>query len=203
MHKIPLCTGFLRGLFYSFLSVYFAYSFSSLFMSMASGGEGSSTPTHRGTNRLAKERSPYLLQHAHNPVDWWVPLMYTFLRDDVVHVNVLCIIGIHGDKRLLTKRGMRISQSFYQVRAALNWQEFFVSLGMFSLNRLLYDPQWATQHATGVTLWKESLLRMKKLAKSWVTTLFASSWTEKRDLMWTRSTWPLFRCGHFSWSSCI
>jgi uncharacterized protein YyaL (SSP411 family) len=23
------------------------------------------------TNRLAKEASPYLLQHAHNPVDWW------------------------------------------------------------------------------------------------------------------------------------
>jgi uncharacterized protein YyaL (SSP411 family) len=28
-----------------------------------------SLPTH--TNRLAKETSPYLLQHAHNPVDWW------------------------------------------------------------------------------------------------------------------------------------
>lgn len=27
------------------------------------------TPAH--TNRLARETSPYLLQHAHNPVDWW------------------------------------------------------------------------------------------------------------------------------------
>ena len=27
--------------------------------------------THRHTNRLAKEKSPYLLQHAHNPVDWY------------------------------------------------------------------------------------------------------------------------------------
>ena len=26
----------------------------------------------RHTNRLVKERSPYLLQHAHNPVDWYV-----------------------------------------------------------------------------------------------------------------------------------
>ena len=26
-------------------------------------------PSH--TNRLARETSPYLLQHAHNPVDWW------------------------------------------------------------------------------------------------------------------------------------
>jgi uncharacterized protein len=32
-------------------------------------------PTHRYTNRLANETSPYLLQHAHNPVDWfpWGP----------------------------------------------------------------------------------------------------------------------------------
>ncbi len=26
---------------------------------------------HEHTNRLAKETSPYLLQHAHNPVDWY------------------------------------------------------------------------------------------------------------------------------------
>jgi uncharacterized protein len=25
----------------------------------------------RMPNRLAQEQSPYLLQHAHNPVDWW------------------------------------------------------------------------------------------------------------------------------------
>src|SRR3990167_6075259 len=25
---------------------------------------------HKFTNRLAQEKSPYLLQHAHNPVDW-------------------------------------------------------------------------------------------------------------------------------------
>jgi uncharacterized protein YyaL (SSP411 family) len=26
---------------------------------------------HQHTNRLAREKSPYLLQHAHNPVDWF------------------------------------------------------------------------------------------------------------------------------------
>ena len=26
---------------------------------------------HKHTNRLIKEKSPYLLQHAHNPVDWY------------------------------------------------------------------------------------------------------------------------------------
>jgi uncharacterized protein YyaL (SSP411 family) len=28
-------------------------------------------PMHTSTNRLSKETSPYLLQHAHNPVDWY------------------------------------------------------------------------------------------------------------------------------------
>jgi uncharacterized protein YyaL (SSP411 family) len=31
----------------------------------------SPTSTHAHTNRLAREKSPYLLQHAHNPVDWF------------------------------------------------------------------------------------------------------------------------------------
>ncbi len=26
---------------------------------------------HKYTNRLIHEKSPYLLQHAHNPVDWY------------------------------------------------------------------------------------------------------------------------------------
>jgi uncharacterized protein YyaL (SSP411 family) len=30
----------------------------------------SKNSTHAHTNRLAREKSPYLLQHAHNPVDW-------------------------------------------------------------------------------------------------------------------------------------
>ncbi|XP_029384188.1 spermatogenesis-associated protein 20 isoform X2 [Echeneis naucrates] len=40
-------------------------------MSMASGNEGPSSTAHSYTNRLSKEKSPYLLQHAHNPVDWY------------------------------------------------------------------------------------------------------------------------------------
>ncbi len=31
----------------------------------------SSSDSHKYTNRLAGEKSPYLLQHAHNPVDWY------------------------------------------------------------------------------------------------------------------------------------
>nr|XP_054762838.1 spermatogenesis-associated protein 20-like isoform X1 [Lytechinus pictus] len=36
-----------------------------------SGGEGSGSSAVKGNNRLADERSPYLLQHASNPVDWY------------------------------------------------------------------------------------------------------------------------------------
>jgi uncharacterized protein YyaL (SSP411 family) len=37
----------------------------------ASAREESPMSTAQHTNRLAKETSPYLLQHAHNPVDWY------------------------------------------------------------------------------------------------------------------------------------
>ncbi|GAX77564.1 hypothetical protein CEUSTIGMA_g5008.t1 [Chlamydomonas eustigma] len=38
---------------------------------MASSASPSPDPTHpKHTNQLIKEQSPYLLQHAHNPVDW-------------------------------------------------------------------------------------------------------------------------------------
>src|SRR4051812_25142984 len=34
-------------------------------------GDGAPDPPGRGVNRLAGETSPYLLQHADNPVDWY------------------------------------------------------------------------------------------------------------------------------------
>src|SRR4051812_46706382 len=39
---------------------------------------------HKHTNRLAKEKSPYLLQHAHNPVDWypWGPEAFEMAKTD-------------------------------------------------------------------------------------------------------------------------
>jgi uncharacterized protein YyaL (SSP411 family) len=33
--------------------------------------EDGSVMEHKHTNRLSGETSPYLLQHAHNPVDWY------------------------------------------------------------------------------------------------------------------------------------
>jgi uncharacterized protein YyaL (SSP411 family) len=37
----------------------------------ASRSENATTKTSEHINRLAQEKSPYLLQHAHNPVDWY------------------------------------------------------------------------------------------------------------------------------------
>lgn len=37
----------------------------------SSSSGSSSTMSHKHTNRLASEHSPYLLQHAHNPVNWY------------------------------------------------------------------------------------------------------------------------------------
>jgi uncharacterized protein YyaL (SSP411 family) len=43
----------------------------------------SERPASRPTNRLANESSPYLLQHAHNPVDWhpWGDAAFALARD--------------------------------------------------------------------------------------------------------------------------
>ena len=38
---------------------------------MSSISTSPSTHSHSHTNRLAREKSPYLLQHQHNPVDWY------------------------------------------------------------------------------------------------------------------------------------
>src|SRR5947207_3006321 len=44
----------------------------------------SEAPAHKHTNRLAGESSPYLLQHAHNPVDWfpWGPEAFAKARKE-------------------------------------------------------------------------------------------------------------------------
>ena len=44
-------------------------------------------------NRLAKEKSPYLLQHAHNPVDWHAWGEEVFLRAKKEDKPLLLSIG--------------------------------------------------------------------------------------------------------------
>jgi uncharacterized protein YyaL (SSP411 family) len=42
-----------------------------LLLAGATSADGPTPAKERPTNRLARETSPYLLQHAHNPVDWY------------------------------------------------------------------------------------------------------------------------------------
>ncbi len=44
---------------------------SALTNSVVSVTNSTAVMSHKHTNRLAKEKSPYLLQHQHNPVDWY------------------------------------------------------------------------------------------------------------------------------------
>lgn len=50
-------------------------------------------PSHRHTNRLAREKSPYLLQHAHNPVDWYAWGDEAFARARAENKPILLSIG--------------------------------------------------------------------------------------------------------------
>ena len=51
------------------------------------------TSTHTHTNRLALEKSPYLLQHAHNPVDWYPWGEEAFARARKDNKPILLSIG--------------------------------------------------------------------------------------------------------------
>src|SRR5579864_8498218 len=42
-----------------------------IFLLTSTGGSPQSKEKFMHTNRLIHEKSPYLLQHAHNPVDWY------------------------------------------------------------------------------------------------------------------------------------
>jgi uncharacterized protein len=49
--------------------------------------------TYKHTNRLAQEKSPYLLQHAHNPVDWFAWNEEAFARARTENKPVFLSIG--------------------------------------------------------------------------------------------------------------
>jgi uncharacterized protein YyaL (SSP411 family) len=53
----------------------------------------SSQQSHPHTNRLAEETSPYLLQHAHNPVDWYAWGAEAWERAKAENKPVLVSIG--------------------------------------------------------------------------------------------------------------
>ena len=52
-----------------------------------------SEPRHAYTNRLIREKSPYLLQHAHNPVDWYPWGEEAFLRARTEQKPIFLSVG--------------------------------------------------------------------------------------------------------------
>src|SRR5512134_573231 len=51
------------------------------------------TPATHPANRLARETSPYLLQHAHNPVDWYPCGEEAFEKARVDDMPILLLVG--------------------------------------------------------------------------------------------------------------
>ena len=91
-------------------------------MSGASSSEGAQQhsagidDTSRPTNRLAKEQSPYLLQHAHNPASH-APSIHALQRPSLPpcmhHISPACRwTGTPGGSQHLTRPKQRTSQSF-------------------------------------------------------------------------------------------
>ena len=65
-----------------------------LLTSMASSSSSSPTsPPPKHTNRLIHEKSLYLQQHAHNPVDWWPWGEEAFARAKELNRPILLSVG--------------------------------------------------------------------------------------------------------------
>ncbi|XP_078257971.1 spermatogenesis-associated protein 20 [Rhinoraja longicauda] len=67
-----------------------------IFLTMATGGSKeppSSSGHKRHSNRLIHEKSPYLLQHAHNPVDWYPWGPEAFAKAKKEHKPIFLSVG--------------------------------------------------------------------------------------------------------------
>ena len=55
--------------------------------------------THKQANKLISEKSPYLLQHAYNPVDWypWNEEAFAVARRDNKPIFLSIYIGVDLD----------------------------------------------------------------------------------------------------------
>lgn len=81
------------------------------------------TGTHKHTNRLINESSPYLLQHAHNPVDWYPWGPEAFARAKKVNKPIFLSIGYSTCHWCYVME----SESFENERIAKIMNEHFVS----------------------------------------------------------------------------
>ncbi len=113
------------------------------------------------TNRLAREKSPYLLQHAHNPVDWFAWNDEAFARARVENKPIFLSIGYstchwcHVMER----------ESFEDEKAAQFLNEHFVSIKVDREERPDVDKIYMTfvQATTGSGGWPLNLFLTPEL----------------------------------------
>jgi len=110
---------------------------------------------HPHTNRLAREKSPYLLQHAHNPVDWFAWGDEAFARARAKNKPVFLSIGYSTCHWCHVME--RESFEDEQVAGVLN--EFFVSIKVDREERPDVDGIYLAfvQAATGAGGWPLSV----------------------------------------------
>ncbi len=131
----------------------------------------SSESAHKFTNRLINETSPYLLQHAHNPVDWWPWGPEAFAEARRRNVPIFLSIGYstcywcHVMER----------ESFENETTAKLMNENFVCIKVDREERPDVDDIYmaATQILTGRGGWPMSVfLEPEKLRPFWCGTYF-------------------------------
>jgi uncharacterized protein YyaL (SSP411 family) len=111
--------------------------------------------SHPHTNRLAREKSPYLLQHAHNPVDWFAWGDEAFAKARAENKPIFLSIGYstchwcHVMER----------ESFETVAAAAALNRDFVSIKVDREERPDVDKIYMTfvQATTGAGGWPMSV----------------------------------------------
>ncbi len=85
------------------------------------------TPTPGPPNRLIHETSPYLLQHAHNPVDWYPWGAEAFERARSEHKPVLLSVGYSACHWC----HVMAHESFQDAETARLMNEFFVNVKVY------------------------------------------------------------------------
>src|SRR5436190_2586018 len=121
-------------------------------------------------NRLANETSPYLLQHAHNPVDWYAWGEEAFARSRSENKPILLSIGYSACHWCHVME----RESFEQEATARVMNDLFVSIKVDREERPDVDAIYmqAVQAMTGHGGWPMTVFLTPKLEPFWGGTYF-------------------------------
>jgi uncharacterized protein len=122
------------------------------------------------SNRLAKETSPYLLQHAHNPVDWYAWGTEAFDRSRSENKPILLSVGYSACHWCHVME----RESFEDAQTALVMNELFVSVKVDREERPDVDSIYmqAVQAMTGHGGWPMTVFLTPSLEPFWGGTYF-------------------------------